>query len=167
MPQNISRHPLVRSIRHLSVIVLAAATVALISNHFRTAPLPLVGDWSPEARLVSPSGRQMAVSLEDAKLLHRSKGAVFLDARPLEDFTKGHIQGAKSLPWHKAEQQVMDVVTDMENDADIITYCDGDTCDLSRELALFLETLGFTKVRVLVNGWAVWQAAGLPVEAGN
>ena len=139
----------------------------MISNHFRPAPLPLIGDWSPEARLTSPSGRQMAISLDDANTLHQSKGAVFMDARPLDEYTKGHIQGAISLPWHDAEQRVMDVTADMANDAVIITYCDGDTCDLSKELALFLENLGFTNVRVLVNGWTVWQQAGLPVDTGN
>ena len=160
-------HSWVRSIRQLSVIVLAAVAVALISNHYRPAPLPLVGNWSQEARLTSPSGRQMAISLDEAKVMHQSRGAVFMDARPLEEFTKGHIQGAKSLPWHEAEQQVMDVVADLSNDVVIITYCDGDSCNLSKDLALFLDNLGFSKVRILVNGWTVWQNGGLPVEAGN
>ncbi len=167
MTTNIHFSPWIRSIRQLALIVLVAAAAALISNHFRSASLPLVGNWSHEARLISPSGRQMAISLDEAKKLHQSKGAVFMDARPLEEFTRGHIQGAKSLPWHEAEQQVMDVTAELTNNADIITYCDGDTCDLSRELALFLENLGFTKVRVLVNAWTVWQEAGLPVETGN
>ena len=164
MAQNVSDHPWIRSIRQLSVIVLSALAVALISNHFRSAPLPLVENWSQDARLTSPSGRQMAISLDEAKKLHQSKSAVFMDARPLEEFTKGHIQGAISLPWQEAEQRVMDVTADLSNDAVIITYCDGETCDLSRELALFLDNLGFSKVRILVNGWTVWQNAGLPVE---
>ena len=167
MAKNVSSHPWIRSIRQLSVIVLAAAAMALISNHFRPAPLPLAGNWSQEARLTSPSGRQMAISLDEAKNLFQSRGAVFMDARPLEEFTRGHIQGAISLPWLEAEQRVMDVIADMANDAVIITYCDGDTCNLSKELALFLDNLGFSRVRILVNGWTVWQAAGLPVETGS
>ena len=109
----------------------------------------------------------MAITLDEAKVLQQSGGAVFMDARPLEEFTKGHIQGAISLPWHEAEQRVMDVTADMSNDAVIITYCDGDTCYLSKDLALLLENLGFLKVRILINGWTVWQKAGLPVDAGN
>ncbi len=124
-------YPWIRSIRQLALIVLAAAAIALISNHFRSSPLPLVGNWSQEARLTSPSGRQMAISLDEAKNLHQSNGAVFMDARPLEEFAKGHVQGAISLPWHEAEQRVMDVIADMANDAVIITYCDGD--DLQSE----------------------------------
>jgi rhodanese-related sulfurtransferase len=167
MTKNLQSHPWVRSIRQLPLIILAAVAVALISNHFRPVPLPLIGDWSPEARLMSPSGRQMAITLDEAKNMHQSKGAVFIDARPQEEFTKGHIQDAISLPWHEAEQRVMDVTADFANNAVIVTYCDGDTCDLSKDLALFLENLGFTNVRVLVNGWTVWRNAGLPVETGN
>ena len=164
MAQKVPYHPWVRFIRQLSVIVLAAVAVALISNHFRSAPLPLVENWSQEARLTSPSGRQLAISLDDAKFLHQSNGAVFMDARPLEEFAQGHIQGAISLPWHEAEQLVMDVTANLANDAVIITYCDGVTCNLSKDLALFLEKLGFSNVRILVNGWTVWQQAGLPVD---
>ncbi len=160
-------HPWILSIRQLALIILAATAVALISNHFRTSPLQLMGKWSQEARLTSPSGRQLAITLDEAKVLQQSGGAVFMDARPLEEFTKGHIQGAISLPWHEAEQRVMDITADMENEAVIITYCDGDSCNLSKDLALLLENLGFSNIRILVNGWAVWQKAGLPVDAGN
>jgi rhodanese-related sulfurtransferase len=167
MAQKVPHHPWIRSIRQLSVIVLAAVAAALLSNHFRSSPLPLVGNWSQEARLTSASGRQLAISLDEANSLHRSKAAVFMDARPFEEFAKGHIQGSKSLPWHEAEQRVMDVIADMANDAVIITYCDGDSCNLSKELALFLDNLGFSNVRILVNGWTVWRDAGLPIETGN
>jgi len=164
MTRDARYYPWIRSIRQLLVIVLAAVAIALVSNHFRPSPMQLVGNWSQEARLVSPSGRQLAISLGEAKVLHQSRGAVFMDARPLEEFTKGHIQGAISLPWHEAEQRVMDTTSDMANDALIITYCDGDSCNLSKDLALFLENLGFSKVLVLVNGWTLWQDAGLPIE---
>jgi len=164
MSKNIHYLPWIRSIRQLSVIVIAAVAVALISNHFRSQPLPLVGDWSPDALLMSPAGRQMSISLDEAKNLHQSRGAVFLDARPFEEFTRGHIQGAASLPWRDAEQRATDVTAELASDAVIITYCDGDACDLSKELALFLENLGFADVRVLVNGWTLWRNAELPVE---
>ncbi len=109
----------------------------------------------------------MAISLDEAKKLFQSKGAVFIDARPLEEFTKGHIRDAISLPWHEAEQRVMDATADMAYDAMIITYCDGDSCNLSKDLSLFLENLGFSNVRILVNGWTLWRGAGLPVETEN
>jgi rhodanese-related sulfurtransferase len=34
---------------------------------------------------------------------------------------------------------------------------------LSHDLALFLKDLGFTRVKVLVNGWTLWKEKNLPV----
>ena len=164
MTHHSPRHLWIRTLRQLSIIVLAAVAVALISNHFRPDRLPLVESRSPESRLISPSGRQLAISLDEAKNLHVSKNAVFMDARPHEEYAAGHIQGAVSLPWQDAERKAIDVIGQLPDDTRFITYCDGATCSLSKELALFLENLGFSDVRVLVNGWSVWKEAGLPIE---
>ncbi len=154
-----------KSFFQLTCIVLAASVAGMISNYSRTAKLPLIGDWTLEARLKSESDKQKPISLAEAKKLYESgSGAVFIDARSLDDYNKGHIKGARSLPWLQAEQLVMDVINTISNDTPVITYCDGEACKLSKELALFLENLGFTNVRVLVNGWSVWKEAGLPVE---
>jgi 3-mercaptopyruvate sulfurtransferase SseA len=61
----------------------------------------------------------------------------------------------------------MEMADRLEGSGTIITYCDGESCELSHELALFLKEMGFANVRVLVNGWTVWQQAGLPTEADN
>lgn len=166
MTHHNSHHLWFRSLRQLSIIVLAAVAIALISNHFRPDRIPLVESRSSETRLISPSGRQLAISLDEAKKLHIAKNALFLDARPPEEYDAGHIQGAVSLPWHDTEQNALDVVGNLPNDTSIITYCDGAACSLSKELALFLENFGFSNVRVLVNGWHVWKEAGLPIASG-
>ena len=49
----------------------------------------------------------------------------------------------------------------------VITYCDGETCELSMELAVFLRNAGYKNVKVLSNGWTVWKQNGLPVETGE
>jgi 3-mercaptopyruvate sulfurtransferase SseA len=56
---------------------------------------------------------------------------------------------------------------DVPPDSLIIAYCDGESCTLSKELAFELAARGYSHVRVLVNGWSVWQDANLPVEAGE
>jgi len=61
----------------------------------------------------------------------------------------------------------MTAVDGMSNDTLIITYCDGENCDLSHELAIFLRDMGFPNVKVLVNGWTVWQEMNLPVEGDS
>ena len=54
--------------------------------------------------------------------------------------------------------------SDLANDRMIITYCEGETCELSKELANALIETGFTHVRVLINGWSVWNQHRFPVE---
>jgi 3-mercaptopyruvate sulfurtransferase SseA len=46
----------------------------------------------------------------------------------------------------------------------IVTYCDGETCSLSEDLARELVSMGYEKVRVLSNGWTRWREAGLPIH---
>ena len=60
-----------------------------------------------------------------------------------------------------------DIAAQLDEKDTIITYCDGENCELSHDLAMYLKDMGFTNVRVLVNGWTVWQNAGLPtLKAG-
>ncbi len=133
-------------------------------NQFRDSRLPLFEDWSLEARLVSPSGERLDISLAEAKRMFLQKSAIIIDARPIDDFEKGHIKGARSLPWNEVDQRIMGVTKDISVNTLIITYCDGESCQLSHNLAKFLLDLGFTNVKILVNGWTKWQKADLPIE---
>lgn len=93
--------------------------------------------------------------------------AVFLDARPLDQYNEGHIQGAYSLPWQEFDKSADSVMAVIPPETTIIAYCDGESCDLSKELAFALLANGYTNTRVLVNGWTLWNDRKLPVESGN
>jgi 3-mercaptopyruvate sulfurtransferase SseA len=49
----------------------------------------------------------------------------------------------------------------------VITYCDGERCTLSRDLAEALRVEGVENVRELRNGWTLWQEHGLPTATEN
>jgi rhodanese-related sulfurtransferase len=117
-----------------------------------------------EEQLAAEGGENLMVSLEEASALYATGAAVFIDARPREAFDSGHIAGALSLPWQDFEAGFSEVMQDIAPDAFIITYCDGEACSLSKDLALALRNMGYTQVRVLVNGWSVWKGEGLPLE---
>ena len=153
-----------QAIWQVPVLILVAGILALSANTLRPKSLPLIGAWSIDTRMTSVTGQQLDVSLQEIKTQFRNQTAVFLDARSAEDYTRGHIKGARSLPWQDVDQFFIDVTQDLELETPIITYCDGETCKLSHELAVYLIDMGFMNVRVLVNGWSVWQTAGLPVE---
>ncbi|MEA1948000.1 MAG: rhodanese-like domain-containing protein [Thermodesulfobacteriota bacterium] len=141
--------------------------LAFAINQLRSDRLPLVGDWSIKAKLKTADGGRLEISFAEAEKLFMEKSALFIDARSMDDYASGHILGARSLPWHDVDQQFIEVTEDISPDTPIITYCDGVTCELSCDLALFLLDMGFNNVRVLLNGWAIWLESRLPVEKGN
>lgn len=149
-----------------SVAILAlAAVLSVAANHFRKDRLPLVGDWSPKAELNAlKTSEDARVSIEEARALFLTGGAIFLDARSSEDYQAGHIQGALNLPAQNFDEFYPGVLSEITPGSLIITYCDGETCELSKDLAFALSAKGYSHVRVLVNGWSSWRDANLPVE---
>jgi rhodanese-related sulfurtransferase len=150
-----------------AALVVLSAVVALAVNALRTDRLPLIGDFSVAARVTTATGERMDISLEEAEKLFFTHAAVFVDARPVEDYARGRIEGARSLPWQNVDIDFINVTSDIALDTPIVTYCDGETCELSHDLALFLRDAGFHNAQVLVNGWTLWQQAGLPTESGS
>ena len=110
---------------------------------------------------------ELMTLLEEAEQLFQQDAALFLDARPRAQYAEGHIRGALSLPWQEVDRYFVEIADQLDDTAMVITYCDGESCDLSHELALFLREMGFENPRVLVNGWTLWQQAGLPTNMGE
>jgi len=75
-----------------AVIIIFAGMAGLLTNQARSNKLPLVADWSPEARLISDSGENLVISLEEARDLCLDQEAIFIDARSHEVYALGHIR---------------------------------------------------------------------------
>ena len=105
------------------------------------------------------------ISLEAAADHFNQGTAVFADARSEKDFRAGHIQGALNLDPDLFDDWSIQVFSQIPAESVIITYCAGERCTLSIELAEKLTWLGYEKVFHLKNGWALWQEKGLPVAA--
>jgi rhodanese-related sulfurtransferase len=157
---------LIRSLWQIPALIGLACVIAVGANLWRTDGIPLIGNWPVAARFSDTAGQTLVIGLEQAAQLFAQNEALFLDARPENLYAQGHIRGALSLPWEEVDRYFVEVTDQLDALKPIITYCDGETCDLSHELALFLKEMGFENVRVLVNGWTVWQQAGLPTDGG-
>jgi len=149
-----------------SVAILGIAIIiGLGVNALRHESLPLLADWPARVQTNSAPGEDnLVITLEDAEVLYFDRGAVFLDARSKEQYRKGHIEGAKNLPWEDFDRRFPQVMPDIPRDTILIAYCDGESCSLSRELASALLAQGYDRVRVLVDGWKQWQQFNLPAE---
>ena len=147
------------------IILLIATVMAVAANRLRPdGRLPLMTSRPPAATTAQNDGGDQ-ISLDQARKLFEQKAALFLDARSREDYLRGHIRGALSLPWQEVDDRMAAVASRLEGDKIIITYCDGANCTLSHHLARYLKDMGFTRVRVLKNGWSRWRQNSLPVES--
>ena len=146
-------------------IVAISVLIGLAFNFFRQTRLPLFADWSAKGQLNSAHrGDNLTIAFEEAEALYCDQQAVFIDARPRQQFEMGHIAGARNLPWEDFDRIFTRVMSEVPREATIITYCEGESCSLSLELASALLERGYRHVRVLVDGWKLWQRYNLPIE---
>ncbi|MGE4424092.1 MAG: rhodanese-like domain-containing protein [Pseudodesulfovibrio sp.] len=145
-------------------ILVFSAIVGLGINALRPDGVPLV---HAEESAVKLDGSNGEVSIKDAAMLFISQRAVFLDARSRMEFGAGHIQHALSFPVEEFDFVFEEMAPKLKDVETIITYCDGERCPLSHELAENLRARGFDNVYVLKNGWTLWQNEKLPVETGE
>jgi rhodanese-related sulfurtransferase len=143
------------------ILVIGSATLGLLANTISPCRIPFI------APPPSPPSAKDIVTLADVKAAWQSGTSVILDARNPEDYAKGHIPTAFNLPVEEFETFFPRVAPMLTTDMTLIVYCDGEQCDLSHELQKRLRGLGFKNVRVLINGWTVWQEAHLPGNTGE
>ena len=103
-------------------------------------------------------------TLEDAKSLFVEGSAIFLDARPVEDYNYEHIKGAKWLYSEQIDQLYQKTLGRISKDRIIITYCSDPECTSAVELADALLARGHKKVVILLEGLPGWKDAGWPTE---
>ncbi len=91
------------------VILLLAAVMAVAVNRLRPDDrLPLMAGHPPTASVqVRDEGDR--ISLQQARELFGQDGALFLDARSRDDYLRGHIRDALSLPWQEADDHFAEV----------------------------------------------------------
>ncbi len=147
-----------------AIIIGVSIGLALAFNATRPDRLPLVRDPESAAQAAIQRGE---ISLAEAALLFRSGQAVFVDAREAGEYALGHIDGAISLDPLFFGQEYPAVQELLKEAATIVTYCDGELCELSHELAEQLKGVGLRDVRVLRNGWTLWREQGLPTATGD
>jgi hypothetical protein len=96
--------------RQALLIALLAAVIGFTLNHFRSEPLALKADWSPEGRLTSKFGKNIRISLDEAKEKFFPGSALFVDARSPELYRQDNIQGAHNLSIAAFDEQAYELL---------------------------------------------------------
>jgi rhodanese-related sulfurtransferase len=103
------------------------------------------------------------VSAADAKVL-LDKGALFLDARPLDFWKMSRIPGSFPLPEEDFDRAFTENEPRLRRANGIVVYCSGFGCEASHVVARKLREKGFIAA-ILDEGLPAWQDAGLPLDS--
>jgi rhodanese-related sulfurtransferase len=90
-------------------------------------------------------------------------GARFFDVREDHEWSAAHPAGAEHLSKGIIERDIERTVPD--TGAEVVLMCGGGF--RSALAADALQKMGYTNVWSVDGGWRAWQAAGLPVTAGE
>ncbi len=153
----------------LAVILALAAGLSVAMNMARVEPLPWVADFAAEARREALRKGLETIDAHGAMTLRGKPGVVFLDARTPQEFSAGHVAGARNLPQEAMYGDLGEATgkLGLSPEDRLVVYCGNFLCDKSKELAEALRTSGFAYVTVMTDGWDGWMAAGGPTEAGS
>jgi len=118
-----------------------------------------------EIPLVAPVVER--ISIDEARALLGQPHVTFVDARPGYHYGAAHIPGAMNLPAELAEG-VLDMQSlPIPHEGQVITYCEGGSCEQSEYLGVLLRERDVCQqVRVLDGGWQAWLAADGPTVSG-
>ncbi len=95
-----------------------------------------------------------------AALAGGTDGRVVLDVRNEDEWSAGHIPGARHLPLGF----LPDRLGEIPRDADLVVHCQSGS--RSAIAASLLLAQGFRRVANLTPGFSGWQSAGMPVQRG-
>jgi rhodanese-related sulfurtransferase len=93
-------------------------------------------------------------------------GAVFVDAREEEPFSRARIPGAINIPPGMFMDGIVKRLGGVDPASTLVVYCSTSTCPLADQLAQNLQLMGYGDVRVFGPGFSAWKNANGPVEEG-
>jgi rhodanese-related sulfurtransferase len=155
---------LVAVIREAAWVLIVAVVLASVGYFVRPAVRSALTDDAGVGGGSEENSPVAVIGLEEARRDFEKGTALFADARPKSAYRSGHIPGALNLDPDEFDAWSGDFFAKISPDRLIITYCEGERCSLSLELAEKLTWMGYEKVFLLKNGWGKWKAHQLPVE---
>jgi rhodanese-related sulfurtransferase len=160
-----------KTIQEIFILLSISVGLAMIVNLLSPSGIPLVGQWDTSQGVItaSPSGTEEETpeeinSVARAMEIFDNGNVLFVDARSSDNYADGHIPGAISFPVGQFDEQIESFLNQHPPDALIVTYCSGRTCEDSHNLAQLLSDVGYTHLRVFIDGFPGWKAEGYPVE---
>ena len=139
-------------------IMAATSVVSLTANALSPAGLSI------QRALTLRELDARFLTLEEAKARFDAGQSIFLDARRSDQFERGRIAGALSLPADQFDNRFLELATALPREVELVIYCDGRSCALGHQVADKLAAAGYSQIRIFRDGWPGWKAQGWPTE---
>jgi rhodanese-related sulfurtransferase len=154
-----------KTIKEIIILIGVSVILALVVNTLSPKGIALVGKWNTANLVENMAGEPKVIdSVAWAKSIFEKGDALFVDARSQNDYDNGHIPGAVLLPMAQFEAKIEFFLNRYPPEQPIVTYCSGRDREDSHDLAQALSDVGFTNVRIFIDGFQGWEAKGYPIE---
>ncbi len=122
----------------------------------------------PPPPIDKPATLELFISMDDAKKFYDGKQAIFIDARPKDEYIKSHIMGAMQLEKGDFDKGVPAKI-DYLVGSTVIVYCHGELCTDSENVVkrLAASNKGIGPFHIIKAGFPGWEAAKYPMDAGR
>ncbi|MBU0553902.1 rhodanese-like domain-containing protein [Myxococcota bacterium] len=152
--------------KRMLILALASSTVALAFNALRgEGGIPLIAKHPYEIFIPCPEARVEVAPITPDDV--PEEGVLFVDARPQARYARGHIPGARSLPYDDlfdpSPQALKGLLAAHAKLIVVYGALDG-ALDTGYALAMDLVAKGVRGARPLEGGVEAWAASGRPFE---
>lgn len=148
------------------LILLVSAAMAVVANTLHPRRIPWAEDWSYHVEAKARKRQIDVLPLSVALDYQRSGERSFVDARPAEEYEKGHIPTAVSLPFRQLDEKFEVLEGLLMAERPLVVYCSNRVCDDALMLAFELQDMGVSNLSLYVDGFDLWKSSGSPVATG-
>lgn len=165
-----------RVLLQLALLCVAGAAVGLGANALSPRTAPLGTPVRPQAETTpgtcaaggaGATGGAFApiqrITVAQAQPLCVQCTAAFVDARPEDEFTQGHVTSAFHLPPGDVPAGTL---ASLKGYATVVVYDGEPSGAMAEAVAMGLREMGVKDVRVLEGSWPEWAAKGGPGQSG-
>ena len=135
-----------------------------MTNFRLVAALALVMSWT--AVVSAGHGTEddvVTITAEQVKgFLDAHEKIVLVDLRPVKDFQKTRLPGARSVPLKELDKRFHEI----PKSGRVVLYCDCPQNELIEQAYQLLKDYGYRNTAVMADTFQEWQKRKYPVETG-
>ncbi len=154
------------TVKRIGIILLISGVAAGVANSVCSGRIPWVQDWSRHVEAKAAKQKIKVIPLSVALKKFKSGEPIFVDARPADEFSQGHIPGAASIPFQSLEERFLTIGELIDSGKELVLYCKNRDCDDSLMLAIELQAMECSNLVLYVDGFELWKKHGGAVAVG-